>query len=384
MPDQLHLSGPVRRVYDQKVLAGEIVAEPEQIALAAKLDQLITDISAKRLSSKSSSLGWLFGKKTEENPTKDGLYIWGDVGRGKTYLMDIFFSICDFLPKRRVHFNDFMQETHQHIHDHRQNYKSGNTKQKDPIPPVARLLASKSKVLCFDEFHVSDITDAMLLGRLFKVLFDEGTIIVATSNVQPANLYRDGFNRQLFTPFIELLQVKLNVHEMLAGSDYRLLKLGAENMYSWPLNERAKHAMQDTWNLLTENAKPEEQTIELKGRQLVVPQAARSVARFHFDQLCREARSAEDYLAIARQYKTIMIDDVPVLSAEERNEAKRFIMLIDVLYDNKCRVIISAEGPPDTIYQVASGKEAFEFARTVSRLIELQSQDYNEAGDGVK
>jgi len=378
------LLGPVRRVYDRRVLAGEIVAEPAQIELAGHLDQLITDISAKRLSSKSSSLGWLFGKKAEENPTKDGLYIWGEVGRGKTYLMDIFFQVCETLPKRRVHFNDFMQEAHQQIHNHRQIYKAGKTSQKDPIPPVARLLAAKSKVLCFDEFVVSDIADAMLLGRLFKVLFEEGTIIVATSNLQPADLYRDGLNRQLFVPFIELLQLKFNVHQMASGSDYRLSKLAAENMYSWPLNERASRAMQNNWDLLTEEAAPDVQTIELKGRQIVVPQSARGVARFHFDQLCREARAAEDYLAIAGQYKTIMIDNVPILLADERNVAKRFILLIDVLYDNKCRVIISADGPPDAIYQATSGREAHEFERTVSRLIELQSLDYNAVDGGAE
>ncbi len=382
MPDELDLLGPVRREYDERVSRGLIDNDPAQVELVTLLDQLIRDITAKRLSAKSSALGWLFGRKADASPTKDGLYIWGGVGRGKSYLMDLFFEVVDMAPKRRIHFNDFMQEAHQHIHNHRQIYKAGKTDKKDPIPPVAKLLATKSRLLCFDEFSVSDIADAMLLGRLFKVLFEEGVIVVATSNIDPCDLYKDGLNRQLFLPFIELLKSKLTLFEMASGMDYRLSKLPMDRFYSWPLNERAKQAMNDNWDQLTGGILPQSQTLNIAGggsRQIIVPAAGKGVARFDFDTLCRQPRGVSDYLAIAHAFSTIMIDDVPVMLASERNEAKRFISLIDVLYDNRCRLVISADGPPQSLYQAKSGREAFEFERTCSRLIEMQSSDYNRA-----
>ena len=381
MPIDIDLLDPLRRVYDEQVLAGEIEVDAMQLALVGRLDQLMHDYSTKRLSSKSSSLGWLFGKKVAENPTKDGCYIWGGVGRGKSHIMDMFFSIFNIIPKRRVHFNDFMQEAHQLIHEHRQKFKAGKTKQKDPIPAVGNYLADQSKLLCFDEFAVSDIADAMLLGRLFKVLFDRGTIIVATSNIQPQDLYHNGLNRQLFLPFIELMSSKMSIFELNSTQDYRLSKLPIDTFYSWPLNDEAAQTMQSVWRMLTDGSKPETEIIEMKGRQLVIPQCAKGVARFHFDQLCREPRGVGDYLAIARRYKTVMIDEIPILLDEERNEAKRFILLIDVLYDNRCRLIVSAQGLPQAIYTANGVTEAFEIRRTISRLVEMQSQEYNDIRD---
>ena len=379
MPDELHLLGAIRHKYDEQVASGAIVCDSVQLELVARLDQLASDIAAKKLSSKSSALGWLFGQKNADPLSRQGLYIWGGVGRGKTFLMDLFFTQVDTESKRRVHFHDFMQEVHQHIHNHRQIFKAGKTREKDPIVSVARLLAAKAKLLCFDEFSVSDITDAMLLSRLFKSLFDEGVIVVATSNIAPRDLYKEGLNRQLFLPFIELLQSKMNIYEMVSASDYRLSKLSSDNLYNWPLNERAIRAMDLAWGMLTDNAAPHKEIIQLKGRQLTVPRAARGVCRFHFDQLCREPRGASDYLAIAHRYKSIMIDEIPVLLAGERNEAKRFISLIDILYDNHNKLVVSANSPPELIYQANSGKEALEIERTASRLIEMQSQEYNVA-----
>jgi cell division protein ZapE len=382
LPIEFDPLGPVRRVYDEHVASGNIRSDPAQIELAGDLDRLIRDIAARRLSSKSSSLGWLFGKKADENPANNGLYIWGSVGRGKSHLMDMFYAVADITPKKRVHFNEFMQLTHQLIHDHRRRYKTGNTKQKDPVLPVGKMLASKSKLLCFDEFAVSDITDAMLLGRLFKVLFDEGTVVVATSNIKPENLYSDGLNRQLFLPFIDLLVSRMKVHELKSASDYRLSKIPIANFYIWPLNDHAVHTMAAVWNLLTDDAPPQAETIALKGRQLIVQSAERGVARFHFDTLCREPRGAADFLAVAKRFRTIMIDEVPILQPNERNEAKRFILLIDILYDNHRCLIVSADGPPEALYQAKDGREAFEFDRTISRIMEMQSREYNKACDG--
>ncbi|MBO8142887.1 MAG: cell division protein ZapE, partial [Firmicutes bacterium] len=270
MPNELDLLGPVRRVYDEHLLSGNFQHDPAQIELVTLLDRLIIKLDTKRLSSKSSSLGWLFGKKSVENPGKDGIYIWGGVGRGKSFLMDIFFAAVNFGPKRRVHFHDFMQEAHQLIHEQRQQYASGETKHKDPVIPVGKKLAAKSKLLCFDEFSVSDITDAMLLGRLFKILFDEGTTIVATSNIKPQDLYFNGLNRQLFLPFIDLLLFRMDVHELISITDYRLSKLPNDKLYSHPLGPQANQTMNQVWDLLTDYGQPIADTIKLKGRQINV------------------------------------------------------------------------------------------------------------------
>ena len=379
MPDDLDLLDPVRRVYDEQVASGLIKPDRQQLALVKKLDQLIADIDARRLSSKSSSLGWLFGKKAAEHSQSNGLYIWGGVGSGKSHLMDIFYAASKITPKRRVHFNDFMQEAHELIHLQRQQFKDGKTKEKDPVTPVAKILAAKSSLLCFDEFSVTDIADAMLLGRLFKVLYDEGVVIVSTSNVEPSNLYHHGLNRNLFLPFIDLLRSKMDVHQLTSQADYRLAKLPADKTYSWPLNEKSRQTMDEVWDLITDHSPPVAEEIALKGRKFKVPQAAKGVARFHFDDLCRRPAGVADYLAIAKSYHTIMIDGIATLSPEERNEAKRFILLIDVLYDNQRHLVVSAEGPPDAIYQAKGITEAFEFDRTASRLIEMQSKTYNEA-----
>ncbi len=377
MPIDLESFGPIHRVYDEYVLSGSLQHDPAQIKLVKQLDQLITKLDTKRLSSKSSSLGWLFGKKSAENPGKDGLYIWGGVGRGKSLLMDMFFDAANINPKRRIHFNDFMQESHQLIHEQRRLFAAGKSKQEDPVIPVGKILAAKSKLLCFDEFSVSDIADAMLLGRLFKVLFDEGTTIIATSNIPPQELYADGLNRQLFLPFIDLILSRMNVHELVSASDYRLSKLPAGKLYTYPLNEHSNRTMNQVWNLLTDNSEPKLDIIKLKGRKIDVFHTACGVARFHFDQLCREPRGAADFLAIAKRYKSIMIDEIPILASTDRNEAKRLILLIDVLYDNQCHLIASAEGPPESLYRAKSGRESFEFARTASRLMEMQSKEYN-------
>lgn len=367
---------PLRQAYRREVEGGHIESDPAQLALVAKLDELLIELDRKRLSTKSSSLGWLFGRKEKGPGPKQGLYIWGDVGRGKSMLMDMFFAAAPNKHKRRVHFNDFMQDAQTRIHEHRKAFKEGKTKEEDPIPPVARELAREARLLCFDEFSVTDIADAMILGRLFSALFASGVTVVATSNVAPENLYHDGLNRALFLPFIELLKEQLDVIELNARTDFRLEKLSTAPVYYHPLNGKNAKAMDKAWIRITGNQEARPETIELKGRTLPVPKAALGCAWFSFQGLCEEPRSAADYLAIARKYHTIFLDGIKIMSREKRNEAKRFILLIDTLYDNRIRLVASAEGSPEELYPETTGTEAFEFQRTISRLHEMQSADY--------
>ena len=362
--------------YAALVKAGTIESDPVQLGLVRHLEALLVALDKKHLSSKSSSLGWLFGRGTKASEPLKGIYIWGSVGRGKSMLMDLFFEQIPFKKCKRVHFNDFMQDMHERIHAHRKAFKAGEVEEKDPIPPVARSLSDVVEVLCFDEFSVTDIADAMLLGRLFSELFDNGVVVVATSNVAPDNLYSEGLNRSLFLPFIEVLKSRVRVFELDARTDYRLEKLNRAPVYLTPLNGAAAQAMDAAWLRLSGTKGGGSQDIEIKGRQLHIAKAERGVARMSFEELCEEPRGAADYLAIARQFHTLLIDGVPVMGKPERNAAKRFILLIDTLYDNHIRLVVSAAAQPDALYKATSGTEAFEFERTASRLIEMQSMDY--------
>lgn len=355
--------------------AGELQSDLVQVELAARLDVLIERLANKSLSRKSSSLGWLFAKKAKVEPII-GLYIWGSVGRGKSMLMDLFYSLLPNKAKRRVHFHEFMADVQERIYAHRQAFKEGKTKEEDPIPPVARALASEASVLCFDEFSVTDIADAMILGRVFKGLYEAGTVVVATSNVAPDDLYKDGLNRALFLPFIGVLKDNCEVYELDARTDYRLEKLSNAPVYIAPLGKKAGIAFAGQWESMTAGLEPKSTFIERKGRKIEVPMAANGVARFTYNGLCDVPLGAADYLAIAKEYHTIFIENVPIMNLSVRNQAKRFILLIDALYDQKKRVVISAEANPHALYQGVSGTEAFEFQRTASRLIEMQSTDY--------
>lgn len=365
----------VKTAYEKLVSSEHLEADPSQLLLVEKFDALLAKLEKKRLSRKSSALGWLFAKKTQSVETK-GLYIWGDVGRGKSMLMDLFFENLPHKRKRRAHFNDFMQDAQERIHRHREDFKLGKTKEQDPIPTVAEALASEAGILCFDEFTVTDIADAMILGRLFEALFEKGVIIVATSNVEPQNLYATGLNRKIFLPFIDLLIKNVEVFHLQARTDFRLEKLNQAPVYNYPLDIKTTLAMNEAWQRLTGLEKGKPLALQLKGRELVVPQAANGIARIPFATLCKEPRSAADYLALARNFHTIMIDGVEIMQREEHNVAKRFILLIDTLYDNHIRIIVSAEAAPDNLYQGKSGTEAFEFRRTISRLHEMQSEEY--------
>ena len=309
-------------------------------------------------------------------PSPRGLYIWGDVGRGKSMLMDLFFAEARVVAKRRIHFNAFMVETHARIHAERQRARSD-----DPIPPVARAIAEEAQLLCFDEFQVGDVADAMILGRLFEQLFERGVVIVATSNTAPERLYEDGLNRQLFLPFIEEIKQRLDIVELDGDTDYRLQRMSGLNTYLQPLGAEADAAMDAAWQRLTDTKRGAAQALSVLGRALTIPQAAKGVARFGFGDLCARPLAAADYLAIAHSFHTILIDHVPKLGPAERNQARRFVVLIDTLYDEGVKLICSADVPPEQLYKSGDGADAFR--RTVSRLHEMQSEDYLKRGHGL-
>ena len=354
-------------------------ATPRRRRLAQALDRLIDDICDKRISAKSSSLGWLFAKRRDVHAPVRGLYIQGGVGRGKTMLMDMFFELVPVRRKRRVHFNDFMADAHDRINRHRQALKRGEVHEDDPIPPVARALAEEAWVLCFDEFSVNDIADAMILSRLFSALFSAGVVLVATSNVMPDDLYRDGLNRPLFEPFIRTL--KENTADIRVRRRQGLPAGEAERHAGLPHAGRCGRRPPDGRGLGGDDAwlqtAPDE--IVVKGRHVAVPRAAGKAARFSFHDLCEMPLGARDYLAIAGKYDTIFIDRIPVLADGRRNEAKRLILLIDTLYDHRIRLVASAEAPPAALYAGRTGAEAFEFERTASRLIEMQGKEWLDA-----
>jgi len=363
--------------YRQKLAAAELAEDPAQELAAEKLELLSRRLVHYRPGEGDD--GWLqrlsFGRRRE--PAPQGLYIYGDVGRGKSMLMDLFFAATPVEKKRRVHFHAFMQEVHAEIFRYRRLPAEDPEKKKggdDPIRPVAKKIANAAWLLCFDELQVSDVADAMILGRLFEKLFDRGVVIVATSNRAPDELYRGGLNRPLFEPFIALFKDRLDVLHLAASRDYRLQRLNHEEVWFSPLGPAATAALDRAFALLTDDAAGETADIELLGRKLHVPRQARGVARFGFADLCEAPLGPADFLSLARVFHTVMIDDIPILSPANRNEAKRFVTLIDTLYEAKVKLVVSAAAPPETLYPEGDG--AFEFRRCVSRLNEMQSENY--------
>ena len=376
--DGLETRATVRQRYEHQVSNGAIERDAAQEEIATLLDRLIEEISAKRLAKKSSALGWLFARKKTVEPVK-GLYVYGGVGRGKTMLMDMFFDLVPVRRKRRVHFNDFMADVQDRIQKHRQARKEGIVREDDPIPPVASKLAEEAWVLCFDEFSVTDIADAMILSRLFSALFANGVVLVATSNVAPRDLYRDGLNRQLFTPFIAILERYADVITLDTDKDYRLEKLARTPVYLMPADAAADRMMDEAWAAMTHGQPEVEETLTVKGRHVEVARAAGDAARFSFGDLCEKPLGARDYQMLAGRFDTFFIDHVPVLDHTRRSATKRFILLIDTLYDKRKRLVLSADASPDRLYAGRPGvTEAFEFDRTASRLIEMQSRDWLE------
>ena len=352
------------KAYRAAIAEESLRPDPAQETAAKKLEALSRELADYRPGFS------LFGKK--KGPK--GLYLWGDVGRGKSMLMDMFFETAPIPQKLRLHFNAFMVDTHAQIHAERQR---GN----DPIPAVARAIAAKARLLCFDEFQVGDVADAMILGRLFEQLFAAGTVIVATSNVAPDRLYEGGLNRQLFLPFIAEIKARLEVVELNGAMDYRLQRIAGLKVYLTPLSPEADQAMDAAWARLTGGAKAGPLTLTVLGRPVAVPAAARGVARFHFSDLCEKPLAAPDYLEIARHFHTVLIDHIPVMTENMANVARRFIVLIDTLYDESVKLVCSAAAPPDGLYPDGKGSEAFR--RAASRLAEMQSEDYLRKGHGV-
>jgi cell division protein ZapE len=361
-----------RANYLALVAAGEIEADPAQQELIGRFERLERELSEQRLARKSSALGWLFGKREKSRPIR-GLYIHGEVGRGKTMMMDLFYESSAVQRKRRAHFHEFMADVHERVHAFRQD-ESGD--EHDPIERTAAAIADESWLLCFDEFHVTDITDAMILGRLFTKLFEFGVVVVATSNQPPSGLYKDGLNRGLFVPFIAMLEEHCEVIQLDARIDFRLEKLTGLPVWHVPDDARAREALDATWKRLTGGQGGAPLDLTVKGHTVHVPKAAMGVARFAFADLCGKPLGASDYLRIAREFHTIVLDHVPVMDHDRRNEAKRFIILIDTMYDHAVKLIASAQAEPDALYTATRGYEATEFARTASRLMEMRSQAY--------
>lgn len=352
---------PVVEQYRARVASGALSEDPAQTAAAERLSELARALTGWRPGLKS----YLFGRP---GPGLRGLYLHGAVGRGKSMLMDLFFDEAPVAKKRRVHFHAFMEETHAAIAAARAERPG------DPLPRVAKAIADRNWLLCFDELQITDIADAMIVGRLFTNLFERGVVVVTTSNRHPDDLYRDGLNRQLFTPFIDLIKHRLDLIELDAARDYRLERLARAPVWAAPLGPEASAAMDAHWRRLTAGQGERGEAIHVQGRTLRAPRTAAGAARFSFDDLCAQPLGAADYLALARAFHTVVVDDIPRLGPENRNEASRFVTLIDILYDTRTKLVASADAEPEELYPEGDG--AFEFARTASRLHEMRSSDY--------
>jgi cell division protein ZapE len=371
-----------RAHYQSLVSSGAIEADPAQAAAADAFADLEARLAGYKPLRKQSLLGRLFADKDEPPPR--GLYVHGEVGRGKTMLMDLFFQQCPVAQKRRAHFHEFMAEVHERIYGYRQNIKRGEISDGDVIGLTAAAIFDEAWLLCFDEFHVTDIADAMILGRLFSKLFELGTVVVATSNVAPDDLYKGGLNRALFLPFIAQIADHMDVLRLDARTDFRLEKLAGVKMWLVPADQVAADALDKAWVKMTGNAPCKPRDISIKGRILRVPCSAHGVARFSFPDICEKPLAASDYLRLAHDYHTILIDRIPAMDYADRNAAKRFITLIDTLYDNAVKLMASAEADPLSLYAATEGHEANEFKRTASRLIEMSSESYLALPHGHK
>ena len=375
-------SASFRAHYQALVSSGAIEPDAAQAEAAEAFAGLEQQLASYKPLRKQSLLGRLFADKDEAPPR--GLYVHGDVGRGKTMLMDMFFQQSLVVHKRRAHFHEFMAEVHERIYGFRQNIARGEIADGDVIALTAASIFEQAWLLCFDEFHVTDIADAMILGRLFSKLFELGTVVVATSNVAPEDLYKGGLNRALFVPFIAQIADHMDVLRLEARTDFRLEKLAGVKMWLVPADRAAAAALDKAWDKMTGKARCQPRDISIKGRVLHVPCSAQGVARFSFADICERPLAASDYLRLAHDYHTIMIDRIPVMDYPERNPAKRFIALIDTLYDNAVKLMASAQADPLSLYLATEGHEANEFKRTSSRLIEMSSESYLALPHGHK
>lgn len=359
----------VTEAYIGKQVSGLLRADAEQakaIAVFQRLqDQLLTGSTKQR----NGFRGLLSGRKPSASPK--GLYFYGGVGRGKSMLMDLFFDSTDIKQKRRVHFHAFMQDVHETLH------KARASGVEDAISPVAAEVARNTRLLCFDEMQISDITDAMIVGRLFEHLFKAGVVIVTTSNRAPDDLYKDGLNRDLFLPFIDLIKQRLEIYNLDSDTDHRQNRLAGHRSYFSPNNEAAEMAVSRIWNELTGGVS-ERLVLKHKSRDIVLDEFHNGIARACFRDLCSQPLGPGDYLEIAKALRVLILTDIPRLDRSRNNEAKRFVTLIDTLYEARIKLIATAEAAPESLY--AEGRGAFEFERTASRLAEMQSDEWVNSG----
>ncbi len=362
----------LRTAYRLLIEEGRLRPDPDQAAAVAALARLEADLNA---AGEPSFLPFFKKPKAAR-----GVYLWGPVGRGKSLVMDLFFEAAPVSRKRRAHFHAFMAEIHALIGAWRKGdaaarrQRFGQHKGDDPIAPVAELIASQARLLCFDELQVTDIADAMILGRLFEALFAQGVTLVATSNRPPEDLYKAGINRELFVPFIDMLGERMDVVRIGGPTDFRLDRLRGAQVYFAPIDAAARDGFDDLWERLLDGAEERPATLEVLGRKLSLPRAAGGLLRASFASLCGQPLGAQDYLALAGRFQTLFLEDVPRLTAERRNEARRLVTLIDALYEAGTKLVILAEAEPDDLYPAGDG--AFEFERTASRLQEMRSDDY--------
>lgn len=374
--------------YRARRQAGDIKHDPAQVLAVEKLQALHNQLKTHEPDYRgrgglAARFGWFKKSRRNVSDVPNGLYLYGSVGRGKSLLMDLFMAAAPVERKRRVHFHAFMQEVHGRLHDWRQATRADTAaalplgdprRHGDPMPSLADAIADNAWLLCFDEFHVSNIADAMILGRLFEALFERGVVVVATSNWSPGDLYKDGLQRDRFLPFIDLIRQKMDIHELTGDSDHRLGRMAGVTVYHTPLGRPAADAMAKAFRRLAKGAPGAPERLAVQGRTLPVPKAIDGVGWFGFADLCQAALGPADYLAVARTYHTVMLSDIPRMTPAQRNEARRFMTLVDSLYEHKCELICSADSPPHQLYPAGDG--AFEFLRTISRLVEMQSKDY--------
>lgn len=357
------MSDSLSQIYAAKVADGRIAADPAQQAAIPLLEAVATGLT--EVLKKKGLLAGL--RASQPGDGVRGLYLWGGVGRGKSMLMDMFFNAVPIEAKHRVHFHAFMQEVQAGIATAR---KDGLD---DAIAPVAKGIADSARLLCFDEMQITDIADAMIVGRLFEKLIEAGVTIVTTSNRPPDGLYKDGLNRQLFLPFIDLLNARMVVHELAADADYRQGRLAGERVYFTPVDAAARAAIDTIWGELT-GGKADPLELIVNGRSVEIPAFRNGVGRVTFWELCSKPLGPADYLAIARAVRVLVLEDIPLLSRENYNEARRFVILIDALYEARVRLIASAAAVPDRLY--VEGEGTFEFERTASRLVEMSSDGW--------
>ena len=364
----------ITELYQDQVSSRQIQNDVAQRAVLPALDRMLDDLQGPAASATGESWGgwraWLFGGDEAPLPAtgSGGIYLWGDVGRGKSMLLDLTMQAATIKAKRRVHFHAFMQEVQAGLEAARQRTD------RDTVRPVAEKIAEDARLLCFDEMQITDIADAMIVGRLFQVLFEQGVRIVTTSNRPPDDLYKHGLNRQLFLPFIELIKSRMEVLELSSPTDYRQDGAAGEQVWFTPADVRARAALDRAWGALTGDAPAKAGKVQVGRRTLTLPALAGRVARAGFDELCGRPLGPADYLAIADAVDVLLIDDIPRLGRDNFDRAKRFVTLVDTLYEAKVRLVASAEDAPDSLYQ--QGEGSFEFKRTASRLREMQDADW--------